>query len=300
VVYKVDANGLSYVNSYDFGPLLISNGSNIQSPIVNMAYRNARASTTEVIVGFSISRNSSSPNTVFTRLFDSSTGAFVGLTHTIVSFNSDIMYDLEFSPSGNYLYYATYFNSVLYRAELDPATGALAGTARFMIHSAGNLRGGGLKLAPDGYIYHISDAGLVDFHYGNSSQSTVTIGRIKDPDQPNSTYEPGVIQVAHAFAYSFPEFVTPPAEAVANKLLTAVYFNPKESFVDFNLTSLDETEVTIEILGMEGNRVVEQRYHVAAGQEKLSLYLGNLPAGVYLYRLSSPQEQAQGKFYLTK
>jgi hypothetical protein len=168
------------------------------------------------MVGISISRYSTTNNEVLTRRFISSTGTFVGNSNTIASFpGGNIMYDLEFSPSGQFLYYATYFSSVLYQAQINPLTGELVGTPVTM-NNFGGLRGGGLKLAPDGFIYHIANAGVV-----GSSGGTVRIGRIIQPDvlattsNFNAMYETNVISRSNTFAYNFPEFVNTPTWSVS-------------------------------------------------------------------------------------
>lgn len=210
VVYQIDSTGIQYAGDYQFGPLHNSSPTFPKSPIVNIAYRNVQSSPADVLMGFTVSRHSPTSNHVFTRRFDSSTGTFVGPTHTIANFSTEILYDLEFSPSGRFLYYASYFSSMLFQAEINPATGQLV-SAPVKMNDFGGLRGGGLKLAPDGFIYHVHNAGIV-----GSIGGTVQIGRIIQPDVASTPtnlstmYEANSFTKANTFAYNFPEFVNTP------------------------------------------------------------------------------------------
>eukprot|EP00903_Cladosiphon_okamuranus_P000032 g32.t1 len=148
VVYEINEMGISFNDVYTFGPAITDDP---YSPIMNMTYTD-NGSAEDVVVGFSVS---GSPNRVFTNTFNTTTGTFGASANVVATFSAGTLYDLAFSPGGNYIYYASYFPSRLYQV---PTAG---GTAQQM-YSFGNLRGGGLKAAPDGYVYHIYDAGAND------------------------------------------------------------------------------------------------------------------------------------------
>lgn len=199
-VYRIDPDGVSFQEVYTFGPQIDDTPT---SPIMNIAYVDPNDDPEEVIVGFTASRPS---NLVFVNRFNTTTGTFADNADVLANFTTGILYDLEFSPDGEYVYYATYFPSSLYQVSVSGGGGIL-------MRNFGQRRGGGLKRAPDGFIYHIYDGGNADFSL------PVRIGRII---QPNSAYAPGnfnnVYQAdfnnaisliyPNVFAYNFPEFIT--------------------------------------------------------------------------------------------
>lgn len=201
VVYRINESGINFHVTHAFGPAV----TNIPySPIMNMTYVDD-GSIDDVIVGFSVS---GSPNQVFTNVFDTTTGNFVGPVNMLASFSSGTLYDLEFSPAANFVYYATYFPSVLYQVPIN------GGTAT-QLRNFGNLRGGGLKRAPDGFIYHIYDAGDL------SNNGNVRIGRIVQAettaigsnfdDLYQADFNSGVSMIFEdVFSYNFPEFANVP------------------------------------------------------------------------------------------
>ena len=202
VVYEINEMGISFNDVYTFGPAITDNP---YSPIMNMTYTDD-GSAEHVVVGFSVS---GSPNRVFTNTFNTTTGTFGASANVVATFSAGTLYDLAFSPEGNYIYYASYFPSRLYQV---PTAG---GTAQQM-YSFGNLRGGGLKAAPDGYVYHIYDAGAND----NSGQ--VRMGRIVAPEtlfdgtnfdaMYQAGFNSGVSMVFDdVFSYNFPEFASVPS-----------------------------------------------------------------------------------------
>lgn len=208
IVYKIDGNGINYKGTYNFGPPIIGP---TDSPISSMAFRDD-GSANNVVVGFTMSRkvnltnpSSSINNMIFTNNFNTTTGDFIGPIVNIASFTEGILYDLEFSPNGQFVYFATYYPSVLYQADMN------GNVVNMSNNSFSNTRAGGLKLAPDGYIYHIADAGDADFN-----PQTVSIGRIVKPNLQATTsnfstmYEANVVSRDNVYAYNFCEFVNIP------------------------------------------------------------------------------------------
>lgn len=201
VVYRIDENGISHNATFNFGPPVTNNP---YSPIMNIAYVD-NGSADDVIVGFSVS---GSPNRVFTNTFNTTTGSFYGAANTVATFSSGTLYDLEFSPGGNFIYYASYFPSALYQVSIDGGTAV-------QMRNFGNLRAGGLKRAPDGYIYHIYDAGE------SNAAGQVRIGRLVQPETAyngsnfNELYEADFnssvsMVYENVLAFNFPEFAGVP------------------------------------------------------------------------------------------
>ncbi|MEO0723478.1 MAG: gliding motility-associated C-terminal domain-containing protein [Bacteroidota bacterium] len=205
VVYRIDETGIAFEATYNFGPAVTDNP---YSPIMNMTYVNDPSSTTGVIVGFSVS---GSPNRVFINFFNTATGAFVGSAATLATFSSGTLYDLEFSPGGNYVYYASYFPSALYQVPI-------AGGTAIQMRNFGNFRGGGLKRAPDGYVYHIYEAGEP------GATTRARLGRIVRPEEAYSNNFNDMYQAdfnssvsmifEDVFSYNFPEFAGVPTWSV--------------------------------------------------------------------------------------
>lgn len=205
VVYQIDGSGISHSGTFNFGPPVTDNP---YSPIMNISYVDD-GSTEDVIVGFTVSGQ---PNRVFTNRFNTTTGSFYDDVNQLASFSSGTLYDLEFSPGGNYVYYASYAPSVLYQI---PINGGIA----VQMRNFGNLRGGGLKRAPDGFIYHIYRAG------NNNSGTQVRIGRLIEPETGydgsnfNDLYEADFNSSVsmiydNVFCYNFPEFAGAPTWSV--------------------------------------------------------------------------------------
>lgn len=201
VVYRIDENGISHNATFNFGPPVTNNP---YSPIMNITHVD-NGSADDVIVGFSVS---GVPNRVFTNTFNTTTGSFGGQANTVATFSSGTLYDLEFSPGGNFIYYASYFPSALYQAPINGGTAV-------QMYNFGNLRAGGLKRAPDGYIYHIYDAGE------SNATGQVRIGRLVQPETAyngsnfNELYEADFnssvsMVYENVLAFNFPEFAGVP------------------------------------------------------------------------------------------
>lgn len=202
VVYRIDPSGISFNATYNFAPAVTNSP---YSPIMNMTYVDDE-SADNVIVGFSVS---GSPSRVFTNTFNTTTGAFNGQGNVVASLSLGTLYDLEFSPNGDFIYYASYSPSALYQVPIN------GGTAVQMRNFGNSLRGGGLKKAPDGYVYHIYDAGNIN------NASRVKIGRLVQPETAydgsnfNDLYQAdfnSTVSMIYddVFAYNFPEFASAP------------------------------------------------------------------------------------------
>ncbi|MEL7119880.1 MAG: gliding motility-associated C-terminal domain-containing protein [Bacteroidota bacterium] len=202
-VYRIDPTGISHHDTFTFGPSITADPF---SPIMNITYVNDGI-TDNVIVGFSAN---GSPHQVFINRFNTTSGDFENEATILHSFTQKILYDLEFSPDGKFLYFATYFPSVLYQVAVNGRSPAVE--MRFF----GNLRAGGLKRGPDGYIYHVYNAGTIN------NAGTVRIGRLVKPnlaftgdnfdDMYQADFNSSVSMVyEQAFAYNFPEFAGAPS-----------------------------------------------------------------------------------------
>lgn len=219
VVYRIDPFGITEHQVIDFGPGVgVDNDG--ASPIMNITWTTERyagsltpwlgqvAFTSSRIDGFAPAGDPDGQNYVFTCDFDYYNGLFqTGSDEIHATLENTILYDCEYSPDGQLLYYATYFDSDLFQYNFNTNTNYQMGTF-------GGLRGGGLKLGPDDQIYHIYNAGTL----GNTG--TVRIGILTSPNTPltssnttttpTSNYTLNAISRANTFAYNFPEFAVSP------------------------------------------------------------------------------------------
>lgn len=191
VVYKIDKTVVSYQGSYDIGPQKMPLSGNNCSPIIDITYTKANTNFGITNVGISLQYSSS----VFTCQFDNINGQF--LTNTVKECNTGYttsvpsVYNLEFSPNGNFLYYSVYFaagnTNQLFQIDLDDAvlTPTLINTYNFKY-------AGGLKLGPDSLIYYIYDTGY--------NSNALKLGRIL---QPNVKYIPGTTPYNQFFEENF-------------------------------------------------------------------------------------------------
>ncbi|MEM6768950.1 MAG: gliding motility-associated C-terminal domain-containing protein [Bacteroidota bacterium] len=231
LVYQVDPSGISFGGKYNFGPPIPP------SPIVNMAYVQT-GSGEEVIVGFSASRSPTN-NHVFTNTFNTATGTFGPSANLLASFPGGILYDLEFSPEGQFVYYATYFPSALYQVPI-------AGGASQLMRNFGNLRAGGLKRGPEGHVYHVYDAGSIN------NTGRVRIGKLVSPETPfngtnfNELYAADFnssvnLIFSNTFAYNFPEFVSTPVwSAAINANFESPFCPGDEAILSLTVNSLGQ------------------------------------------------------------
>lgn len=149
---------------------------------------------------------------VYTCQFDPSIGQFATTTWEKIAGPSDtegLDYDVEWSPSGRYLYYSSYEPTIVYQFDdsLPPSNQASSDTVP--LTGSDNVKGGGIKLGPDGYIYHIR----VGSNNGTLPGEAI-IGRIETPDvrvsNPNFYYDANTFVFDTLFCFNWPEFITRP------------------------------------------------------------------------------------------
>lgn len=201
VVYRIDPSGISFHDVFSFGPVLDPNA----RYLMNIAYTSAKFPNDpdNVEVGFAahLGRN------LYTITFNSTTGNFdvpsaVNIDHNITS---GVLYDLEYSPDGSKLYYATYGPPAIYQLDFNsPNNGGVR------VNTFSGVRGGGLKLGPDNRIYFVQ-AG------GDPTTPGMIIGRLNTPNEPfttstvlNDFYTGNILSFPHATGYNLPEFVRMP------------------------------------------------------------------------------------------
>ena len=186
--YSVTPTGISLADNATFGPSINNN------PIVNLSYSSGK-------IGGSIFGVSGG---VFTIDFDNNTGQFNPSSFQMRTTVSNRFYDVEFSADGSKLYASSYSPLILYQIDL-------ATNQTNTLNNFGNLqRGGGLKLGPDGNVYHIYNGGSLN------ATGTIRVGRVLNADQIitsnsfSSSYEMNVITKPNSFSYGFPEFAILP------------------------------------------------------------------------------------------
>ncbi len=217
VVHKIDASGVSYINRFDMGPSVGGPSAGSQF-FGNLTYTADRASLAPTDVEIAVA----SSWRVYTLTFNTATETITyksSIKSIPTNLSQDVLYDVEYSPSGDYLYYSTYLSNVfLYQYDL-------IGISE-VVHSFNDLNaatydggGGGLKRGSDGNVYHITQS-----RDGAGGTAVVEVGRIIDPDSPmpavgvptplpTSFYETNVINIGtnlYSAALNLPEFVTTP------------------------------------------------------------------------------------------
>jgi hypothetical protein len=143
--------------------------------------------------------------------FDSSTGELKNL-RTITIPDVTTLYGLEFSPDGNQLYFAGYgrSNGKLYQYDISGPTPVLVTVSPLEYSTKSttdNIKGGGLKLGPDGNIY-------IPLHQSNM------VGVITDPnstDDLSSRYKEDALELKVTYqGVQFSTGLTRPAQIVCN------------------------------------------------------------------------------------
>ncbi|MCI4666913.1 MAG: T9SS type A sorting domain-containing protein [Bacteroidia bacterium] len=280
-VYKIDFRGVSFHNSFVMGPSTPV-GSDRKSPIGNFTYRKVPESNM-VKLGVAISRFATqTPNTLIIADFDPITGNLNTSPRVFTFGTNGIFYDVELSPNARFAYYSSYFPLAIYQLDLQATN-----PTPQIITNLGHLRGGGLKLGPDGYIYCITNG--LNFNTAGAA----TISRIIQPDIPrpvnmSSFYQSSVMSVNNTFIYNFPEFLP------SNQLGTSIKeeailedwirFQQGENWI---LTSWDEDVRVdeIELLDISGKSLKVQQ-NITTNRIRTSL---NFPKGVYLLKISSTE-----------
>lgn len=128
-VYKVDINGIIFSGNYNLGNCAFT---------YNLTYSPTAGK---------IAQGCPSPGNTQVFDFDINTGVISNPQMIDASMPSN--YDVEWSPDGTKLYYSSWTNLVIRQYDLNTGT--------ITTLSSPGTRGGGLRLGPDGFIYHISD-----------------------------------------------------------------------------------------------------------------------------------------------
>lgn len=200
LVYKIDRFGVSFHNEFILGrsfPITADR----KVPIGNFTYRKL-PNTSKVRLAMCYSRiEGLSPNTFIITDFDPVNGNLSTNARVFHPGNAGILYDIELSPSGRYLFFSTYFPVEVAQMDLNQFLPGI-----LQIKNFGNVRGGGLKLGPDGFIYHISNGG----NFG--SALGIKISRVIYPDQNrfsfsnlSNFFQENIMSIPNTYAYNFSE-----------------------------------------------------------------------------------------------
>jgi len=263
-IYKINQSLVTYQGSVDMGPAKLESGGTGASPIINITYTEANTALGMSRVGFSIQHTSS----IFVCNFDNINGQF--LTGTLKSYQTGYssyipsVYDLEFSPNGQFLYYSVYYSTgttnSLFQINLQDSV-----LSSILVNQFNNRYAGGLKLAPDGLIYHIHDCG----YYSD----TTRLGRILLPDVEfvpgvtvfNQFYQENFQKYPHVYATGLNEFLVLPT------ILTGVsdqspqidladiyvYPNPGSDYITIKSATLLKNGV-VSLYNIQGQLLLQQ------------------------------------------
>jgi hypothetical protein len=289
VVYKINKSVITYNGDYDFGPqkMTVTNGA---APIEYITYTKANTGYGITNVGFALQYSSA----VFTCQFDNINGQF--LTNTVKVCNTGYasslpgVYTVEFSPSGRFLYYSVYYTTgntnELYQIDLQDLT--LTPT---LIHNYPYLNAGGLKLGPDGLIYHIYDSGYL-------SDNTVRLGRILQPDVKyvagvtvyNQFYEENFQTYNNMRAAGLCEFLVLPtitgipeeAQEFGN---ISIYPNPASDVVTLNIDPRNNAVLTLNLYNVIGELISSETLK----QNQKQINVRDLSNGIYVVDIKSKE-----------
>ena len=249
-IHKINAQGISLVDTYPG----LSTGE-----VSNLAYTVEKSGlgSTEVEIAVASSWE------VYTLTFNTLTGTLdnrVSIeTINVGTIADDILYDVEYSSSGNYLYYSTYWMRV------DLTQHDFFSPLNSVKHSFQGRGGGGLKRGSDGYVYHIT-SGITDD--AGVTNNITEIGRIITPDLPMPTgsltgfYDEGIVSMPNiSVSLNFPEFVAIPFWQAEIILVT-----------DSGFCEGDSVVLTAEFIG---DGVTVSSYDWYVGTPGSGAYLGN-------------------------
>jgi hypothetical protein len=227
-IFRVNSSGVTLNQTITEGPVAMGLG--------NLAYTPVSASNPSL--GEIAAIYSTGSGRVFRLQFDAASGLIQA--NSWVGVNSAVggsAYDVEWSPNGQILYYSRYTTNnqgVVFQHDIAAANVFIANTSNgysqgtypgtlisdprlfdsSTFPGVNNARTGGLKLGPDGNIYHIQDIGPATFP-ATPIPGTGSIAVISNPNSLAATYTPNVYNVPTVYCYNFPEFVTLPAWSVA-------------------------------------------------------------------------------------
>lgn len=294
VVYKIDKSIVTYHADFDLGPqkMAVQSGA---SPIVYINYTNANTPVGLSTVGFALQYSPS----LFICQFDNLNGNF--LTNTVKSCNTGYtgtipsIYNLEFSPGGNFLYYSVYrttnTTNALFQVDLQDSV-----LTRTQVSTFSHPYAGGLKAGPDSLIYHIYDDGY--------DSNILRLGRILQPEQK---FIPGVTQLNQFYEQSFQsynnvfgiglcEFLVLPAQSPSppigfrdniadRQFVVNIAPNPASDYIDIGIQNTTGTPVNFEIYNMQGSLLLAEKL---SAEGVTRIYTGiRISAGIYLIKVSN-------------
>ena len=299
VVYRIYKNTITFQGDFDFGPQKQPVPPLNASPILYITYSNAGIATGTTNVGFSLQYSSA----VFTCRFDNLTGQF--LTNTVrqclPGFNWTIpsIYNAEFSPNGNFLYYTAYKTAgdlnELYQVDLQEPV-----LTPVLVNTFSYTYAGGLKLGPDGFIYHIYNNGYFD--------DELRLGRILQPDVK---FIPGVTPLGQFYQENFKtyygvqgtglcEFLVSPEIRVGNPDKTPaviVYPNPASDKITISDPGNSFTGYDISIMNIRGQIVYREKVN-----QKITpaINVAGLDNGIYFLTLQKESRMCKSKFVIQR
>lgn len=292
VVYKIDKTIVSYHGDFDIGPqkMAVPSGA---SPIAYISYTNANTPVGISTVGFALQYSPS----IFICQFDNLNGNF--LTNTLKTCSTGIttpvpsIYNLEFSPGGNFLYYSVYRTSTntnaLFQIDLQDTVLTRTQVATFNYPYAG-----GLKAGPDSLIYHIYDDGY--------QSNSIRLGRILQPEQKfipgvtqlNLFYQQSFMTYTNVFGIGLCEFLILPAQSPNPPIgveennpdaefSASIYPNPATDYFDVEIRNGSGLSSDIMIYNMQGKLVYSER---VSSEGNLRIFAGNqIYTGLYLIKV---------------
>ncbi|MCI4666914.1 MAG: T9SS type A sorting domain-containing protein [Bacteroidia bacterium] len=290
-IYLIDQFGIGLHQAPDLSPAIPTNSSK-RVPISNLAFRKVEGGKGYICFSFSRNTAVNLQNSLLISSFDAENGSLDINPKLIQLGNQDILYDIEFSPNGKYIYYSTFLNLRLYQIEWQ-----LANPSPMLIKSYGGIRGGGLKLAADGFIYHIGHG--LDFQ----QRGYMRIGRIIYPDTaisalstPGQIYQDSVISIPNVFSYNFPEFLPAARLGTSKQELSGSLTDKLRIYSSNNQTVIewdDDFQVDrMELFSIEGRLLIQKE---RALKNRLLL---SQARGMYILRIQSGREIMTRKLML--
>ena len=300
VVYKIFKSEISFQSECDMGPVK-QPSTGIASPILDITYTKAGTTMGYTNVGFALQYSSA----VYTCQFDNINGQF--LTNTVKTCNTGYpgsmpsVYNLEFSPNGKYMYYSVYATdggtNSLFQVDLQEST--LSPT---LVNSFQYKYGGGLKLGPDGRIYHIYDCG----YYSN----LLKLGRILQPDVKFISgvtnyidfYQENFMTYPNVFGFGLCEFLVLPTHLYgittekAPMKHVALYPNPATDQISVKINDSNSANLTLNLYSVLGNLIQTQ----TVSQNDQSINTSGLSEGVYFVEIKSKSWSEKQKVIIQK
>jgi hypothetical protein len=299
VVYRIDKYGVNYQGSFDLGPQKIPVPPISASPILFITCTSAGNAAGRTTVGFSLQYTSS----VFTCQFDNLNGQFLtgSVRECLPGYNWSIpsIYNAEFSPNGSFLYYTAYKTAgdlnELYQVDLqEPVLNPVVVSTFYYTYA------GGLKLGPDGLIYHIYNNGLFD--------NTLRMGRILKPDVkfipgvtlPDQFYQENFISYPGVTGAGLCEFLTSPVVRVGTPEQTpemTVYPNPATDKINITGPGIVNSEYDVSIQNVGGQIIYREKMNPRITP---SINTESFVSGIYFISLKNERGTCKSKFVVRK